>query len=428
MSAETIFAVASGAPPAALAIVRISGPGAFAAARAVAGKLPRDRVAALRTIRHPSSRDVLDRAIVVAFAAPHSATGDDVVELHLHGGRAVVAAVLAALAEIAGLRPAEAGEFTRRALGNGRIDLAEAEGLADLLEAQTERQRRAAMRAVDGRLSAAVSGWTSRVLQLAAHIEAVLDFADEDDVGEVRDPTVDAALESLITDIDRELAAPPVERLRDGVRVVLAGPRNAGKSTLFNALVERDAAIVSPIAGTTRDIVEGAVVRRGIAYLIADTAGLADETDDAIEAIGIERARAAISAADIVLWLGEAPPPVSGRSLWLYPQSDVRPTSPDPERIALSAVTGEGIAMLWDAIERDVAILLPGEDQLALNARQRALCQRCRDALTQAGAEQDLLLVAENLRIARVALDAITGRAGVESVLDALFSRFCIGK
>ena len=390
--------------------------------------MPPNRMAALRTIRHATTDEVLDHAVVVTFAGPHSATGDDVVELHLHGGRAVVAAVLAGLTALPGLRAAEPGEFTRRALSNGRIDLAEAEGLADLLEAQTERQRRAAMRSVEGRLSAAVTGWTAQLLQLAARVEALLDFADEEDVGEVIDPATAAALASLIADIDRVLTAPPVERLRDGVRVVLAGPRNAGKSTLFNALVEREAAIVSPVAGTTRDIVEAAVVRRGIAYVIADTAGLVDETDDVIEAIGIGRARAATAAADIVLWLGDARPPVADRSLWLYPQSDARPPPADSERIALSAVTGEGVPALWEAIEARATSLLPAEDQLALNARQRALCHRCRDALTQARVEQDLLLIAENLRVARVALDEITGRAGVESVLDALFARFCIGK
>ncbi|PZP06613.1 MAG: tRNA uridine-5-carboxymethylaminomethyl(34) synthesis GTPase MnmE, partial [Sphingomonas hengshuiensis] len=295
MSVDTIFAVASGAPPAALAIVRVSGPQAFLAARALAGLVPPNRTAALRTLRRPSTREALDHAIVIAFVGPQSATGEDIVEFHLHGGRAVVAVMLAALAEIPGLRAAEAGEFTRRALSNGRIDLAEAEGLADLLEAQTERQRRTAMRSVEGQLSAAVAGWTTRVLQLAARVEALLDFADEGDVGESLDPATVAQLASLVADIDRVLAAPPVERLRDGVRVVLAGPRNAGKSTLFNALVEREAAIVSPIAGTTRDIVETTVVRNGIAYAIADTAGLVDETDDVIEAIGIDRARAAMA-------------------------------------------------------------------------------------------------------------------------------------
>lgn len=428
MSVDTIFAVASGAPPAALAIVRVSGPQAFLAARALAGLVPPNRTAALRTLRRPSTREALDHAIVIAFVGPQSATGEDIVEFHLHGGRAVVAVMLAALAEIPGLRAAEAGEFTRRALSNGRIDLAEAEGLADLLEAQTERQRRTAMRSVEGQLSAAVAGWTTRVLQLAARVEALLDFADEGDVGESLDPATVAQLASLVADIDRVLAAPPVERLRDGVRVVLAGPRNAGKSTLFNALVEREAAIVSPIAGTTRDIVETTVVRNGIAYAIADTAGLVDETDDVIEAIGIDRARAAMAGADIVLWLGDLPPPPAARSLWLYPQSDARPALVNPARMAVSARTGEGVAALWDTIGAHAPTLLPTEDQLALNARQRALCQRVRDALIQRSVEQDLLLLAENLRLARVALDEITGRADVESVLDALFARFCIGK
>lgn len=426
--ASTIYALASGAPPAAIAIVRVSGPNAHGAARAIVGALPPARRATVRTMRDPASGDVLDRAIVIVFAAPHSATGEDLVELHLHGGRAVVAAVLAALAGVPGLRAAEAGEFTRRALTNGRIDLAEAEGLADLLQAQTERQRRAALFAAEGQLSRAVGGWTARVIDLAARVEALLDFSDEGDVGDSVDPSLAPAIRALASAVGDLLAAPGVERLRDGIRVVLAGPPNAGKSTLLNALVEREAAIVSPVAGTTRDVVEASLVRRGIAYVFSDTAGLADATDDAIEAIGIARARAVAAAADLVLWLGDEPPERDTPSLWLYPRSDARSDSADPGRLVVSAQSGDGIAALWEAIEARAINLLPREDQLALNARQRALCVACHDALARAAGETDVLLVAENLRLARVALDQITGHAGVEAMLDALFGRFCIGK
>lgn len=421
-ASDTIFAVASGPPPAAIAVVRLSGARAFAIAEHLAGPLPPPRRASLRALRDAAGA-LLDRALLLVFPGPRSASGEDLVELHLHGGRAVVAAVSAAL-RAAGARLAEPGEFTRRALLNGRIDLAEAEGLGDLLMAETEAARRAALAAAEGVVSRRVRDWTARLVGASALVEAVLDFSDEGDV-DAPPATLPAELAALGAEMAAVLATPPVERLRDGVRVVLAGPPNAGKSTLFNALAGREAAIVSPIAGTTRDRIEAPIVRDGIAYLLIDTAGLAEATDDPIEAIGIARARDAAAEADILLWLDDTPPPPG--ALWLYPRADARP-SVAGDRLALSARTGAGLDALWAALAERAAALLPRPDQLALNARQRALVGEAAAAIAAATTEGDLILVAEQCRLARRALDAVTGAAGTEAMLDALFSRFCIGK
>ncbi|MET0308901.1 MAG: tRNA uridine-5-carboxymethylaminomethyl(34) synthesis GTPase MnmE [Sphingomonas sp.] len=425
---DTIFAVSSGAPPAAIAVVRLSGSHAFAAAEALAGALPQPRQAGVRVLRDPRDGELLDRALVLGFPGPHSATGEDIVELHLHGGRAVVRAVEGALAALPGMRPAEPGEFTRRALMSGRLDLSEAEGLGDLLMAETEAQRRVAMRSAEGAVRREVEGWTRRLLDLSARVEAVLDHGDEEDVASV-DPLIGlhAQAAELAEAITTVIARPPVERLRDGLRVVLAGPPNAGKSTLLNALTDRDAAIVSPIAGTTRDRIEAPVVRGGIAYLLIDTAGLTD-TLDPIEEIGVRRARAALDEADIILWLGDAPPE-SDRTLWLRARADMGGrAAPNGQDLSISAAEGTGLAELWDRLHAMAERLLPPPDLMALNARQRMLCERAAGALARAAVQTDPILYAEELRSARAALDGITGRVGTEDVLDALFGRFCIGK
>ncbi|GAA0304979.1 tRNA uridine-5-carboxymethylaminomethyl(34) synthesis GTPase MnmE [Sphingomonas oligophenolica] len=425
---ETIFAVSSGAPPAAIAIVRISGAQAVAAATQLAGALPPPRRAALRALRD-SQGLVLDRALVLLFPAPDTATGEDVVELHVHGGRAVVRAVEAALGALPGMRRAEPGEFTRRALLNGRIDLTEAEGLGDLLAAETETQRRAALAVAEGAIRRLAEGWTDRLLALAARVEAQLDFADEDDVAtEAVAPIVNGLL-ALAGDIEAVLAAPPVERLRDGLRVVIAGPPNSGKSTLLNRLAERDAAIVSPISGTTRDRIEAPVVRDGIAYVLTDTAGLAAETADPIELIGIARAEDAMRGADILLWLGDAPPANPG-AIRVHARADLagRERLPPGAEIAISAASGLGIADLWRLVRERAVQLLPREDATALNQRQRSLVEACAVAARSAAAQQDMLLMAEDLRLAMAALDHLVGRSDVEAMLDALFRRFCLGK
>ena len=426
---DTIFAVSSGTPPTAIAVLRISGARAFAAVQQLAGRVPAPRHAVLRTLRDGAG-DPLDQALVLCFPGPRSATGEDLAELHLHGGRAVVRAVEAALAKLPELRAAEAGEFTRRALLHGRLDLSEAEGLGDLLMAETEAQRRAAIRSAGGAVRRHAEDWTTRLLGLAARIEAELDHGDEDDVAGA-DPLPDlrSGAAALGSDIAAVAARPPVERLRDGLRVALGGPPNAGKSTLFNALAERDAAIVSPIAGTTRDRIEVPIIREGIAWLLIDTAGLADETDDPIEAIGVARARDALAEADLLLWLGDDPPPPHPCVLWLHARADAEGRAPvQPNQLVVSVREGRGVDSLWQRMAEVASDLLPPPDLVALNARQRGWCMAAVDALARASLLDDPLLFAEELRAARRALDAITGRAGVEDVLDALFGKFCIGK
>ena len=366
---------------------------------------------------------------MLVFPGPASATGEDLVELHCHGGRAVVAAVEQSLSTQPRLRAAEAGEFTRRALINGRIDLAEAEGLADLLAAETEAQRVAAMSAAEGRVSRAIQGWIDRVAMLAAQAEAALDFADEDDVED--DPVavgqVRSGMQRLAADIDAVLAQPPVDRLRDGIRVVLAGPPNSGKSTLLNRLVEREAAIVSPISGTTRDRIEVAVAHAGLPFLLTDTAGLAGATSDPIEQIGIARAHGAIEEADLLLWLGDEQPP-RGDAIWLHARADAvgRHRLPAGPTLAVAADDVVTIAALWKLITSRAQELVPRADHLALGTTQRRQCHTAALALAEPWA--DLLLGAEHLRVAHSALAAILGLNATEHMLDALFGRFCIGK
>jgi tRNA modification GTPase len=425
---DTIFAVSSGAPPAAIAVLRISGRGARSAALRLAGTLPPKRRAAVRRLRDPDDGRLLDSALVLVFDGPDTATGEDLVELHLHGGRAVVAAVEQALAAMTGLRRAEPGEFTRRALAAGRIDLTEAEGLGDLLSAETEAQRRAAISAVDGGIRRRIQDWSQNLLSVSARIEAELDFSDEDDVASVTVADIQLHISAIATDIRSILDQPPVERLHDGISIVLAGPPNSGKSTLLNAMADRDVAIVSPIAGTTRDRIDVPISRNGIAYRLSDTAGLAESTDDPIEAIGIERARRAIATADIVLWLGDEPAPEG--ALWIHARSDEpgRDRLPTGRIVALSARTREGLPDLWSLIEGHVPDLLPSLDDIALNQRQRTLLRDAVPALDQALATQDLLLIAEGLRVALALMDRVTGTSDTEAMLDALFGKFCIGK
>lgn len=422
----TIFALSSGAAPAGIGVIRVSGPQARAGVTALAGNLPPPREARVRALRAADGA-LLDRALVLVFPGPATATGEDLVELHCHGGRAVIAAVLQALGDLPSLRPAAAGEFTRRALANGRIDLAEAAGLADLLSADTERQRVAALAAAEGIVSQRVRGWLDRLAMLSAMVEAQLDFADEDDVDD------DAAAMATVLDGKRALAAelaavlasPPVERLRDGISVVLAGPPNAGKSTLINLLSQRELAIVSPIAGTTRDRIEATVVRDGLVYVLTDTAGLTD-SDDPIEQIGVGRAEHAMAGADIVLWLGDTPP-TRADAIWLHARADVpERVAPADADIAVAQSDSASIAALWDLIASCAERLVPRSDALAFRESERTAC---RDALVAIrDNERDALVIAEQLRLARRALATILGIDATETMLDALFGRFCIGK
>ncbi len=422
---NTIFAVSSGAPPSAIAVMRISGPDADAALSALTTvELPEPRSAVLRTLW--AGEQKLDSALVIRFPGPGSATGEDLVELHLHGGRATIAAVSAALTKIAGLRPAEPGEFTRRAFENGRLDLSEAEGLSDLLAAETEHQRRSALTMASGGLTRIVEGLRGELLSASARVEAAIDFADEDDVSPW--PERAAVLNVMATRIDVLLANPPAERLRDGVRIAIAGPPNAGKSTLINALVSRDAAIVSSIAGTTRDAIEVPVALHGLPLVFIDTAGLRSETSDSVEAIGISRAEAIVASSDLVLWLGD-PAAVPDRTgvIAIRAKADLS-DCPEDRRLAVSAMTGAGITALIEIIVSHAKSALPPPDAIALNARQRSCLFDLAAETRAAATTNDLILSAEHLRRARLALDRLTGRAGVEDMLNALFGTFCIGK
>lgn len=424
-SRDTIFALSSGALPAGIAVVRVSGPDATRALEKLAGNLPEPRRATSATLTWES--EMLDRALVLWLPGPGTVTGEDVAELHLHGGRAVVAAVLAALGAMPGLRMAEPGEFTRRAFSNGKLDLAQAEGLADLLAAETEAQRRQALRQAEGGLGKLVGGWRERLLGLAARVEAAIEFAeDEDDVPALA-PADLAGLATLAADMAAALAQPPAERLRDGVRIVVAGPTNAGKSSLINSLSGREAAIASPVAGTTRDLIEIPVGIGGLPCLLIDSAGLR-EAGGRVEQIGMARARAAIDAADLILWLGSPEEcPDRARSILVRAKADLGKAG-DEADVATSVLTGEGLGALRSLLESRVRALLPPADAIALNARHRERIAEAAEELEAARTAAEILFVAEHLRQARIALDRVTGHAGVEEMLDSLFGRFCIGK
>lgn len=428
---DTIFALSTGAPPAAIAIIRISGPHAEEAVRALCGAIPPERQAVLRTLRDPQDGDVLDEALVLFFGRTRSATGEALIEIHCHGGRAVVAGILKALAVLPGLRPALAGEFTRRALANGRMDLNAVEGLSDLLHAETEMQRRAAFAMYGGAFTARIRDFEERALQSAALIEAVLDFADEEDVGS-EDPVLGKATDSLralLNDLDVELAAPPAERLREGIRLVIAGPVNSGKSTLLNRLAGYEAAIVTDIPGTTRDRIETPVSIGGTAWLITDTAGFRDSAADAVERIGMDRARDAIHAADLLLWLGEPNEAPRADAVLVLSRVDLPGVSFERRHdVAISVHTGEGMDSLLALMAERAATLLPAERSYFLSERQRAELSSAAESLRVGLSRADPLMMAEHVRDALSAFDRLTGRASTENMLDRLFGGFCIGK
>lgn len=423
---DTIYALSSGAPPAGIAVMRISGPDAGEAFRALAGSVPEPRRASVRSL-FDNAGVLLDQALILWLPGPGTATGEDIAELHLHGGRAVIAAVEGVLGHLEGFRKAQPGEFTRRAFANGRLDLAETEGLADLLSAETELQRRAAMALLGGTFSKQIDAWRERVLHLSAQIEAVLDFSDEDDVTALPATFTDNA-DALYAELNAWLVRPKVERLKEGFRVVMAGPPNSGKSTLFNALVEDEAAIISPIAGTTRDVLERPVSLGGIPFTFVDTAGLRSDSDDAVEIIGIERAQAQARNADLVMWLG--PEGEGPEGAWeVDPKCDaaghIPKQAPD---ISVSAKTGAGVDDLRTRLIDTASTAMPSPGSVALNARQHGLIEEAAEALTGITTISDPLLIGEQLRLVRVAFDNLIGRTSTEDMLDALFGRFCIGK
>jgi len=437
-TAPTIFAPASGFGRSAVAVFRISGPATGESlCRLTARSLPAPRRLVLRTLREASG-GILDQALVVWMPGPGTFTGEDMAELHLHGGPAVRAAVLQVLATCPGCRPAAPGDFTRRAFLNGRLDLTEAEGVADLIEAETEAQRRQALRQLDGALGRQVAEWRDQIIDLLASAEATLDFSDEGDVDE---DVLETGLAGKVRSLRDAIAAAlddgrRGERLRDGFVVVLAGPPNAGKSTLLNALSRRDAAIVSPIAGTTRDAIEVRCDLGGLPVLLIDTAGLR-EAGDLIEAEGIRRTRARIAQADLVLMLDDGSdagietelPSPSPPLLRIRTKADRPSFEATPEALSLSAATGQGLDTLLDAIQQRAAEAMGGDCALITRERHREGLTRCRDHLDrvlQGAALPEL--VAEDLRLAVRALGEVTGHVGVEEMLDRLFAGFCIGK
>jgi tRNA modification GTPase len=425
LSEETIFALSSGAPPAAIAVVRISGPQAGLALQSLAGQLPEPRHASLRSLRSADGA-LLDKALILWFPGPATATGEDLAELHLHGGRAVVAAVMKALGALADCRLAEPGEFTRRAFANGRLDLAEAEGLADLLTAETEIGRRQALRLADGGLSRLAEEWRDQLLQLSARAEAQLQFGDDE--GDVLpDDRLAGDIADLRDCFQDLLKHPPAERLLSGFRVVIAGPTNAGKSSLINTIAGREAAIESPLAGTTRDLIEVPVSLSGLPMILIDSAGLRD-SDEPIESIGIERARQAISQADLTLWLGE-PADAPAQALIVHPRADLpgRHLQPMGAEITISTVSGEGLDELQRIIVDRLKSKMPPDNMILLNERHRNLVAQAAELLDVEDGDLPEL-VAEQLRLALNQVERITGRAGVEDMLDTLFGRFCLGK
>ena len=425
---NTIFALASARGKSGVAVIRISGPEAIGAVSLLCEMPKQNRRATLRRLR--SNGELLDEALVLRFPGPESFTGEDVVELHTHGSIAATAAILGALSDIEGLRLAEPGEFTRRALENDKLDLAQVEGLADLIEAETEAQRRQAQRVLSGALGQRAEGWRSALIRAAALIEATIDFADEDVPVDVA-PEVGALIERAGKEISAEIRSVAVaERIRDGFEVAIVGPPNVGKSTLLNALAGRDAAITSEIAGTTRDVIEVNMDLRGLPVTFLDTAGLRS-TDDEVESLGVERAFARARAADlrvILLDHGRDAPvlaPLPG-DVVIATKADLHP------KAGISAVSGEGMEELVERVTDELAKRAAGVG-VAIRERHRIALLRANEHLECAGnrlqaSPEHAELIAEELRGAIRALESLVGRIDVEHLLDEIFASFCIGK
>lgn len=458
---QTIFALSSGRPPTAIAIVRVSGPQAGAALKSLAGKIPPPRLATRALLRDHAGQP-LDDAVVLWFPAPASATGEDIAEFHVHGGRAVLAALFAALSSIENMRAAEPGEFTRRGFENGKLDLTEAEGLDDLIHADTDRQRRQALRQLKGLLGDRARNWREQIIAASALIEAGIDFSDEGDVpAELMVPAL-AKIETLRLEIEEVLAAQGrSERLRDGLVVAIAGRPNVGKSTLMNALARREVAIVSPHAGTTRDIIEVQLDLDGYPVTVIDTAGIRT-TEDPVEQEGVRRAKARAAEADLVLWLRDAgdddfaPPEISGDvPVWIVRnkvdlavenieefgaenvvanlgQSSAGVAAEIRQvHLAISANRGDGLPDLIAALVGFAdSYFGSGEAGLIGRQRQRELLRSTADLLQHAAGvvQQGEELVAEDLRAAALCLGRLLGRVDVEDILDVIFREFCVGK
>ena len=431
---QTIFALSSGRAPSAIAIVRMSGPEAAMALTGLAGKVPPPRVATRALLWGAHGRPI-DDSVVLWFPGPASATGEDVAEFHVHGGRAVLASLFAALSSLGNVRAAEPGEFTRRAFENGKLDLTEAEGLDDLIHADTDRQQRQALRQLKGLLGDKARDWRERIIGASALIEAGIDFSDEGDVSAELIAPARAKIESLLLEIEEVLAAHgKAERLRDGLVVAIAGPPNVGKSTLINQLARREVAIVSPYAGTTRDVIEVQLDLDGYPVMVIDTAGIR-ETDDPVEQEGVRRARARAAEADLVLWLFDssalADPDDTAAPRWMVRNKIDLGTNGAGADFEISADRGDGIPALISALVGFARDFFGGDEGgLITRERQRQLLQQTANSLQCSIAmfEQGEELAAEDLRAAAYALGRLLGRVDVEDILDVIFREFCIGK
>jgi tRNA modification GTPase len=445
----TIFALSSGRPPAAIAVVRVSGPHARIALERLAGRVPEPRKAALIRVRDPASGDVIDEALGLWFPAPHSETGEDVAELQVHGGPAVIDGILGALGKIEGCRVAEPGEFTRRAFENGRLDLTAVEGLADLIAAETPAQRRQAFRQLKGLIGDRAEAWRRRLIEALALVEARIDFSDEADVPEDLLGPALTTVRALRDEIGSALAGSRRgERLRDGLVVAIAGPPNAGKSTLMNRLARREVAIVTPYAGTTRDVIEVHLDLDGYPVTLLDTAGIRENTEP-VEQEGVRRARERAAAADLVLWMIDGSADgrdgcvglVEAAEIWsIANKSDLangkkRSIKSEPKfDFIISARGGEGVDGLIAALTRHAREFFSGaEAGIVTRARHRAALEETTAALDRVSMEAQRgsgreELIAEDLRAAATALGRLTGRVDVEDILDVIFRDFCIGK
>ncbi len=442
MANDTIFALSSAPGKAAVAVVRVSGPQVKTILAATTGGVPEPRKASRRNIRKPGRNEIIDDGIVIFFSGPSSATGEDVAEFHIHGGRAVLQALLVAFSSFDGCRPAEAGEFSLRAFENGKIDLTAAEGIADLVDAETEAQRRQAQRQAGGELARKYDAWRDQIIESQALIESDIDFSDEADVDDQAFQMAHQSIQLLVGDLSTHLnSASRGEIVRSGYRVVIAGPTNAGKSSLLNALAERDVAIVSDQAGTTRDVIEVHLDLAGYPVIVSDTAGMR-ATRDTVEQEGIRRTIDRASQSDLVLWLRDittdieqaAPPPEARRVIEVFNKADLTSNTCAVDgggRYQISVKTGFGIPelvdRLCDVIREDLTL---DDPVVPTNSRHRHYLGDCRQHLETflSSDHAQLELRAEDLRLAATALGRITGRIDVEDVLDQIFSRFCIGK
>ena len=449
----TIFALSSGRPPAAIAVVRICGANTRLVLENLIGRVPLPRHAALARVREPASGEIIDEALALWFPGPHSETGEDMAELQLHGGHAIIAAVLGALGAIEGCRLAEPGEFTRRAFDNGRLDLTEVEGLADLIAAETPAQRRQAFRQLKGLIGDQAEAWRREIIEAMALVEARIDFSDEADVPEDLVGPAFFAAQQLRSKIAAALAdSGRGERLREGLVVAIAGPPNAGKSTLLNRLARREAAIVSPYPGTTRDIIEVHLDLDGYPVTLLDTAGIRD-SDDPVEREGVRRALKRATEADLVLWVtdasatgivpgddqktsfGSATWMVINKAdllvdkLWINCESQ---SGPLERTFSISATTGAGIERLLKALSAYAQdYFSAAETSLVTRSRHRQALEQTVSAIDRAlaqGASGSEELIAEELRAAATTLGRLTGRVDVEDILDVIFRDFCIGK